>query len=56
MICFRQHGDCMVILSNSENAEAAFRPLLEKLFADTVTPWGWEGYTPAGIPLSRQNK
>ena len=56
MICFRQRGDCMVILTNSENGEAVFRTLLEKILGDTVTPWEWEGYTPMGIALSRQNK
>ena len=56
MICFRQRGDCMILLTNSENGEAAFRPLLEKIFGDTVTPWEWEGYTPAGIAASRSNK
>ena len=24
---------------------AFFRPLLEQLFGDTVTPWTWEAYT-----------
>ncbi|HEX4155057.1 MAG TPA: serine hydrolase domain-containing protein [Acidobacteriaceae bacterium] len=45
MICFTRHNDCMVILTNSDNGELAFRPLLEQLLGDTVTPWVWEGYT-----------
>ena len=55
MICFRQHNDCMVILTNSENGELAFRPLLEKILGDTVTPWEWESYTPAAIAESRKH-
>lgn len=46
MICFEKTQDCMILLTNSENGELAFKPLLEKLLGDTVTPWIWEGYTP----------
>ena len=44
MICFERSKDCMVILTNSDNGEKAFKALLEKLMGDTVTPWEWEGY------------
>jgi CubicO group peptidase (beta-lactamase class C family) len=44
MICFERRKACMIILTNSDNGEHAFKPLLEKLFGDTVTPWEWEGY------------
>lgn len=45
LICFTQHQDCMILLTNSDNGELAFRPLFEQLLGDTVTPWTWEGYT-----------
>jgi CubicO group peptidase (beta-lactamase class C family) len=45
LICFERSGTCMIILTNSDNGELAFRPLLMKLIGDTVTPWVWEGYT-----------
>jgi CubicO group peptidase (beta-lactamase class C family) len=48
-ICFPQRRDCMVILTNSDNGEFAFRPLLEQVFGNTVTPWVWEGYTEAQL-------
>ena len=54
MICFPRSQTCMIILSNSDNAELAFRPLLEKIIGNTVTPWEWEGYTPEYIQRSRQ--
>jgi CubicO group peptidase (beta-lactamase class C family) len=54
MICFTKHRDCMIILTNSDNGELAFRPLLEGLLGDTVTPWTWEGYTREGILASRE--
>jgi CubicO group peptidase (beta-lactamase class C family) len=45
VICFTRHNDCMVLLTNSDNGELAFQPLLEQLLGDTVTPWTWEAYT-----------
>jgi CubicO group peptidase (beta-lactamase class C family) len=45
LICFTRHNDCMILLTNSDNGELAFRPLLEQLLGDTVTPWTWESYT-----------
>ncbi len=56
MICFPRSQTCMIILSNSDNAELAFRPLLEKILGNTVTPWEWEGYTPEYIQRSRQTQ
>jgi CubicO group peptidase (beta-lactamase class C family) len=55
MICFEKRQACMILLSNSDNAEFTFRPLLEKILGDTVTPWEWEGYTPEYIQQSRKN-
>jgi len=40
---------CMILLTNSDNGELAFRPLLETILGDTATPWEWERYTPALI-------
>ena len=44
----------MIVLTNSDNGELAFRPLFEKILGNTVTPWEWEGYTPDYIERSRQ--
>jgi CubicO group peptidase (beta-lactamase class C family) len=55
MICFEKRKACMIILTNSDNGELAFRPLLETILGDTVTPWEWEGYTPEYIQESRKN-
>ncbi len=55
MICFERHKSCMILLTNSDNGELAFRPLLETILGDTVTPWEWEGYTPAEVEESRKN-
>lgn len=54
IVCFERRKACMILLTNSDNGELAFRPLLEKIFGDTVTPWEWEGYTPAYIETSRK--
>jgi CubicO group peptidase (beta-lactamase class C family) len=44
MICFTKSKSCMMILTNSDNGERAFRPLLETILGNTVTPWAWHGY------------
>lgn len=55
MICFERRKACMILLTNSDNGELAFRPLLETILGDTVTPCEWEGYTPEYINESRKN-
>ncbi len=54
VICFERRQACMILLTNSDNGELAFRPLLERIFGDNVTPWEWEGYTPAYIEAARK--
>ena len=54
MICFERRRACMILLTNSDNGELAFRPLMETILGNTVTPWEWEGYTPAYIEASRR--
>lgn len=53
MICFERRRACMILLTNSDNGELAFRELLEGIWGDTETPWEWEGYTPELIAASR---
>jgi CubicO group peptidase (beta-lactamase class C family) len=53
MICFPGKQTCMILLTNSDNGELAFRPLLEKILGNDVTPWEWECYTPTCIVASR---
>lgn len=54
LLCFPKRKACFIVLTNSENGTLAFRPLMEKIFGDTVTPWEWEGYTPEYVKLRRQ--
>jgi CubicO group peptidase (beta-lactamase class C family) len=54
MICFERRQVCMILLTNSDNGESAFRPLLETILGDTVTPWEWEGYNPPSTQESRK--
>jgi CubicO group peptidase (beta-lactamase class C family) len=54
IICFERQKSCMILLTNSDNGELAFRPLLETILGDTVTPWEWEGYTQSYIEESRK--
>jgi len=55
-ICFQRSGNCMIILTNSDNGELAFRPLLEHILGDTVTPWEWQCYTESCILHARENQ
>lgn len=55
-VCFERKKSCMVIFSNSDNGELAFRPLLERILGDTVTPWEWECYTEACVAEARRNE
>jgi CubicO group peptidase (beta-lactamase class C family) len=52
-ICFPKRQSCMILLTNSDNGELAFRPLMEGIFGNTVTPWEWEGFTPEYIARQR---
>ena len=54
MICFERRQVCMILLTNSDNGELAFRPLLETILGDTVTPWEWEGYGQSSTQESRK--
>lgn len=54
MICFERRQACMILLTNSDNGELAFRELLEGILGNTVTPWEWEGYTPSAIAETRR--
>jgi CubicO group peptidase (beta-lactamase class C family) len=56
MICFTRHQDCMILLTNSDNGELAFRPLLEQLLGDTVTPWTWESYTREQVLSNQEHR
>jgi CubicO group peptidase (beta-lactamase class C family) len=54
IICFERQKSCMILLTNSDNGELAFRSLLETILGDTVTPWEWEGYTQSYIEQSHK--
>jgi len=56
MICFPRRQACMILLTNSDNGELAFRPLMETIWGNTVTPWEWECYTSGCIEASRKAK
>lgn len=53
-IVFERRKAGMILLTNSDNGEITFRPLLETLLGNTETPWEWEGYTPGFIAQSRR--
>jgi CubicO group peptidase (beta-lactamase class C family) len=44
-LIFREHGDGILILTNSSNGEGVFKPLIVALLGQTGFPFEWEGYT-----------
>jgi CubicO group peptidase (beta-lactamase class C family) len=45
-LVFREHGDGILILTNSSNGEGIFKPLIDALLGPTDFPFEWENYTP----------
>lgn len=45
-INFMDKGTSIILMTNSSNGEKIFKETLEKLIADTFTPWKWENYIP----------
>jgi CubicO group peptidase (beta-lactamase class C family) len=43
-LAFDRQGIGVVLMSNSDNGDSLFRPVLEKVMANHVTPWAWHGY------------
>lgn len=54
LICFLSQQSCMILMTNSDNGELAFKPLLEGILGDTVSPWEWHGYTRSYIERARK--
>lgn len=48
-LCVQDKQACILLLSNSDNAESIFKPLVEVLMGDVRLPWRWEGYTPYNL-------
>lgn len=44
MICFVKAKSCMIVLTNSDNGERAYRTLFGEILGNTVSPWVWHGY------------
>lgn len=45
-LCFDKAGSGVLIMTDSNNGEGIFKPLLDSLLGATSFPFGWEGYTP----------
>jgi D-alanyl-D-alanine-carboxypeptidase/D-alanyl-D-alanine-endopeptidase len=52
-VCFKEKGVAIVIMSNSDNTESIFKPLLAYCIGDTFTPWYWENYIPIGTQKAK---
>ncbi len=45
-INYPDKGISVIIMTNSENGEQLFQPLLEAILGNTCIPWNWQGYIP----------
>jgi CubicO group peptidase (beta-lactamase class C family) len=45
-LIFREHGEGILILTNSSNGESIFKPLIEGLLGATGFPFDWDGFMP----------
>ncbi len=52
-VCFRDKEIAVVMMSNSDNTESIFKPLLASSIGDVYTPWYWENYIPIGAKKAR---
>ncbi len=53
-LCVRNGRDCVLILSNSSNAESIFAYLIRATLGETCFPWFWENYIPYDHPEWRE--
>lgn len=53
VLCLQASRDCVMILSNSSNAESIFKYLIDATLGPTCFPWFWEGYVPYDHPTWR---
>ncbi|HEY0929762.1 MAG TPA: serine hydrolase domain-containing protein [Gemmatimonas sp.] len=46
LLCFMKQRDCLVLMTNSDNGEWAFAPLVEALLGRNALPVEWMSYSP----------
>ncbi len=49
-LCLQSSRDCVLLMSNSSNAESIFPYLLDAVLGPTCFPWYWENYIPYDHP------
>lgn len=56
LLCIERTRDCLLMLSNSANAESIFPYLIQATFGDVCYPWYWDGYIPYDRPAWRSDE
>ncbi|MFO1473454.1 MAG: serine hydrolase domain-containing protein [Lysobacterales bacterium] len=49
-LCIPKARDCVLLMSNSANAEGIFKYLVDATLGETCLPWFWEAYIPYDKP------
>lgn len=52
-VCVRDGRDCLLLLSNSSNADGVFAYLIEHKLGPVCFPWYWQGFLPYDHPELR---
>ncbi|GAB3791578.1 hypothetical protein GCM10028797_30630 [Dyella agri] len=55
-VCIESSKDCVLLMSNSSNAESIFPYLIDDVLGKTCFPWYWDGYIPYDHPEWRTSK
>jgi CubicO group peptidase (beta-lactamase class C family) len=50
LVCVQRSRDCLLVLSNSSNAESVFPYLIQATLGNLCFPWYWDGYIPYDHP------
>lgn len=53
LVCLQRSRNCLLMLSNSANAESIFPYLIQATLGDICFPWYWDGYIPYDHPQWR---
>ncbi|MDB5973032.1 MAG: serine hydrolase [Hydrocarboniphaga sp.] len=54
VLCIENRQACLMLLSNSSNAEGIFKYLADDLLGPTCLPWFWQNYIPYDHPELRE--
>ena len=55
-MCVQPRRACVLLMSNSDQAQGIYKALVEDLMGNVGLPWRWEGFIPSGQPEPAPDK